>query len=565
MRRDHSLTLRSLLFACALLPGVACLGDTPQAPVGREVWIALRADGEAGTGSVTDPFDGSSVARLNGLFDTFRHEFGENLVVHFGPGTFYGSHRWEPMDNWKIRGAGIDVTIIKTAPDADGVETVGFRGGASYHGPGLVGFEMSDLTFDFNTPALRKANRAFVYPRGRGWVPYQFHAKDLPEWSPGTAYKRGGAGAVSYEGGEYIALKASTGQEPGRNEYWSPLRPNQPELLPAWEPDREYSPGEAVRVEDRGFICIADETAAAPATGTGWAPIDPAAPDPFIYTHAAFIGGRPPRGQHRVSRVKAINGHGSSFLGREAFVIGLGGNDNVIEDCTVELFLGDYSTLMVVQFGHNNVIRNCTARGNNGLATMGYGGWACYDTVFEGNFAKDMRSATNIDSLTCRNVTFRNNTFMSCKEVGILINVGGGPVGSCLGVTTQVDGEEIEISRSTMDGVFIHDNFVQMQDNAPYGAIQVQQEGMTNAWIYNNVLRTVSMKGAGARAIGVLGTKANAVIHDNVCDPGMYCEIQPQGTIYNNYDFAGKPMVDRFHKNRPMGIERPPLPASEGD
>jgi hypothetical protein len=256
-----------------------------------------------------------------------------------------------------------------------------------------------------------------------------------------------------------------------------------------------------------------------------------------------------------VSRVKAINGHGSAFFGREAFVIGLGGNDCVIEDCIVDQFQGDYGSLIVVTFGQHNVVRGCTVRGNDGLTTMAYGGWACWDTVFEDNFCTNCRCATNIDSLSCRNVTFRNNVFMNCREVGILVNVGGGVIENHTPYSMVIDDKTIPIAHTQMDGLFVYGNLVEMRDNAPYGGIQTQQDGLRNVVIADNVIRTVS--GAGhARAIGVLGQGTNATVRNNTCDPGMYCEVTPLTVCRDNYDLLGQPM----HDQSGQPIDRKPAP-----
>ncbi|MBU0607354.1 MAG: hypothetical protein KKI08_05680, partial [Armatimonadetes bacterium] len=198
--------------------------------------------------------------------------------------------------------------------------------------------------------------------------------------------------------------------------------------------------------------------------------------------------------------------------------------------------------LIVTTFGQNGVIRGCSVRGNDGLCTMAYGGWACYETVFEDNFCTNVRSATNIDSLNCRNVTFRHNRFMNCREVGILVNVGGGVIGNHTQYTMEIDGRNIaDFARSCMDGLFITGNLVEMRDGAPYGAIQAQQKGLRNVRIWGNTLRTTSGQGR-ARAIGVLEAQ-NAAVHDNLCEPGMYCEAIPPSAVWrDNVDLLGQPM-----------------------
>lgn len=521
-------------------------------PAAHEVWVAIRADGRPGTGTQADPFDGGSVEKLNALFERFLNEYGDNLTVRFGPGVYEGDRIWGVRNHWKIRGAGMDITTFRTRADPQATGAVGFREGGYTGGP--VGFELSDATFDFNVLNLRRPNRAFVYPRGRGYEVAYVHVGTPAEWSAEKAYRRGSV--VLSEGAGYIGLKESRGEKPAAGEFWTVLRPNDPAALPAWDAGREYVVGEAVAKEGKGYLCVSAGKGSDPAgVGGNWKAMDPDAPDPDILTHAAFVHARPPGGGHRVSRVKALNGNGSWFFGREGFLIGLGGNDCVIEDCVVEQFRGDYATLIVTTFGQNGVVRGCTVRGNDGLCTMAYGGWACWDTVFEGNFSSNVRCATNIDSLNCRNVTFRNNVFMDCREVGILVNVGGRLIEDHRRYSMEIDGKPVEdFARSCMDGLFITGNVVQMRDGAPYGAIQAQVEGLRNVWIRGNVLRTASGQGR-ARAIGVLRAE-NVSVSDNLCEPGMYCEAIPLAAHWQrNFDILGRPMVDATGK--PV-VERAP-------
>ena len=527
------------MIAGLAMMGAVWSGPLAQAPP-REVWVAIREDGEPGAGTVNDPFDASSVEKLNALFERFTTEFGNNLTVHFGPGAYEGDRTWEPRSNWKLRGAGIDITIFRTRADPNATETVGFRAGGYTGGP--VGVEVSDMTFDFNTPNLRHANRAFVWGTGRPYVSYVC-VDSPPEWSADTEYPRGKV--VALNGAEYIAVEATPNEQPAQGESWSILCPNRADALPAWQADKRHAPGDAVASGEMAYLCLRETTGGDLATDAEhWSPLDPNAPDPLIYTHAVFMHARPPDGGHRVERVKAINGNGSWFFGREAFVIGLGGNDCVIEDCVVEQFHGDYASLIVTTFGQHGVIRGCTVRGNDGYCTMAYGGWACWDTVFENNFCTNVRSATNIDSLNCRNVTFRDNVFVDCREVGILVNVSGNVIENHRAYSMVIDGETVEIARSCVDGLFVQGNLIQMRDGAPYGAIQAQTEGLSNVLIQGNVLRTTSGTGQ-ARAIGVLRA-TNVLVRGNLCEPGMYCEAIGNAVSWqSNRDLLGQPMRDR--------------------
>ncbi len=524
----------------------------------REVWVGLREDGKAGTGTLGDPFDGRGVEKLNALFDKFVKEYGDNLTVHFGPGIYEGDHLIAPANNWHILGAGMDITTFRTRANPNAIDAFGFRAGGYTGGP--YGFLAQDFTVDFNVLNLRRPNRAFLYPDWRGQDVAYVYAAKLPDWAADATYALGKM--VRFRGQEYMALKNSKGKEPAQGEFWSALRAWNPAELPAWDAAKGYVLGEGVAKGKVGYLCIADSKGNDPASDeTHWKAIDPDAPDPDIWTHAVFVHAKPPQGHNIVRRVKAINGNGAAFFGREGFMIGLGGDDCLIEDCVVEQFRGSYGSLMILDFGQHGVIRGCTVRGNadkGGTMTMAYGGWAVWDAVYEDNFCSNVSAANNIDSLRCRNVTYRGNVFMNCKYVGILVNVGNGIVGGLEQYTMPIDGVDVtDWARSSMDGLFIYGNLVQMQDGAPYGAIQTQQQGLRNVQIHDNVLRTTSGHGK-ARAIGVLGA-TNGSVHGNVCEPGMYAEFLPApegaATWYDNLDLLGQPMKNP--KGQPLPARKP--------
>jgi hypothetical protein len=540
---------RSVAPAPARLPAVSLVAPATAAPEplppvkatssAHEVWVALRPDAQAGTGTITDPFDASSVERLNALFMKFRKEYGDNITIHFGPGVFYGDRLWVPGNNWHILGAGRDITVFKTAPNPERIETVGFRP------VDVMGFVLSDVTFDFNVLNLRKANRVFTHPWGKQRRVSYFFSEELPAWETGKAWKcKQGA---MHEGREYMCVK-DTREEPGTGPDWSALRPNRPESLPAWKPGTLYAAGDAVALGGAGYICLDSKATTNPvAGGSEWEKVNPEAIDPNIYTVAVFGGTAWPRsgeragGRSRVSRVRAVNCNGSAFFNHEDFVIGLGGSDCVIEDCIVEQFHGDYASLIVLMSGRNSVVRGCTVKGNG--KCFAYGGWACFDAVYENNYCENVDAAVNIDSLNNRNVTFRNNTFVNCRGCGIVVNVGGVKHHSFPDYWGELDGRKIDLNEHAMDGLFIYNNYIERADDARLGAIQVQQELLTNVQIHDNIIRTASGSARGC-AIGVLQAD-NVSIYGNRCDPNLYCEIigiTGGFLCYDNYDLEGRQM-----------------------
>jgi hypothetical protein len=86
-------------------------------PVRINVWIAKRGDGIAGSGTQTDPFDGSTLAK----FDALMSGMAVNTCVHLGPGEFetagyyngLSGSGWQAKSGMRIVGSGIDVTTLK--------------------------------------------------------------------------------------------------------------------------------------------------------------------------------------------------------------------------------------------------------------------------------------------------------------------------------------------------------------------------------------------------------------------------------------------------------------------
>lgn len=53
-------------------------------PVRTNIWIAVRTDGRAGSGTLNDPYDGSTATK----FDAVMSSLSQYTRVHLGPGTF---------------------------------------------------------------------------------------------------------------------------------------------------------------------------------------------------------------------------------------------------------------------------------------------------------------------------------------------------------------------------------------------------------------------------------------------------------------------------------------------
>lgn len=116
---------------------------------GVEIWISPQSPANtSAAGTPNDPFkcpDGTS------LYAVLANSAPPDSVIHFLPGTFILTNGVLFSPGWKIRGAGIDNTIIRLAPLASapgGGKMSAFGGETGYYR--TDGAEISDLTVDCN-------------------------------------------------------------------------------------------------------------------------------------------------------------------------------------------------------------------------------------------------------------------------------------------------------------------------------------------------------------------------------------------------------------------------------
>jgi hypothetical protein len=89
-------------------PGTGTPPPTPSPTPSTGVWIAPRTDGQDGTGTNADPYNGSTAA---GITIAINNKIGANTVVHFAAGN-YSVSNITPKAGMKILGAGKDVTTF---------------------------------------------------------------------------------------------------------------------------------------------------------------------------------------------------------------------------------------------------------------------------------------------------------------------------------------------------------------------------------------------------------------------------------------------------------------------
>jgi hypothetical protein len=136
------------------------------------IFIAERTDGKVGTGSVSDPYDGSSAEKLDTLLRGRSESGVANLIICIGPGTFQTEGTGDYViglghvnkdhagftvnRGWKIHGAGEDRTTLRLAdlfkyPNGKLLEGI-IIGTYNFDSSGV---EVSHMTLDDNYPALK--------------------------------------------------------------------------------------------------------------------------------------------------------------------------------------------------------------------------------------------------------------------------------------------------------------------------------------------------------------------------------------------------------------------------
>jgi hypothetical protein len=147
------------------------LQSTVFAMAGEEVWITPVGPDKTGSGTVGDPFVRSSEPS----FDAKMSDGGipANSIIHLMAGTFLTRGDVPLQQGWKLRGAGIDVTIIQMMPLPRYVTQYGSATnyeirvlGMPPMGYSYSGMEVSDLTVDCNLQTQRLQQLAI----GAVWI-----------------------------------------------------------------------------------------------------------------------------------------------------------------------------------------------------------------------------------------------------------------------------------------------------------------------------------------------------------------------------------------------------------
>ena len=148
------------------------LTSTAVGNIGRtsDVYITKRTDGEAGSGTEIDPFDGSTKAKVDAILANYSSIPG--MTIHFGAGTFDtdGWSAWTINDNWTILGAGVDVTILKQQTLRDNSGSSAGASGIIFGGSGtdFENLRVENITLDANWSALHAAHPGYSHSSSFG-------------------------------------------------------------------------------------------------------------------------------------------------------------------------------------------------------------------------------------------------------------------------------------------------------------------------------------------------------------------------------------------------------------
>jgi len=120
-----------------------------------EVWISAQPVANGGTGTSSNPYDGSTQVKFDALMVSFQNT--PNLTIHLGAGTFRSnitaSGRWTVRSGWVIQGAGMYATTCQMMGVLTGKHW-GMQFFTSPNGFSTDNVVIRDLTVDCNWPEL---------------------------------------------------------------------------------------------------------------------------------------------------------------------------------------------------------------------------------------------------------------------------------------------------------------------------------------------------------------------------------------------------------------------------
>ncbi len=130
----------------------------------KEIWIAVRTDGRAGTGTIADPFDGSGT-NYDTKMSALAVAGAQNITIHLGAGQFLtnvangNGTAFFVQAGWHIKGAGKYQTTVLMTGNIAGLfhDFQAFKTDNTSANLTFDDIEISDLTVDCGTALLATA------------------------------------------------------------------------------------------------------------------------------------------------------------------------------------------------------------------------------------------------------------------------------------------------------------------------------------------------------------------------------------------------------------------------
>ena len=147
--RNMKTSFSSARFLSLMLIFAFCFLTHAQAQTLTNIYLAVRHDGIAGTGTASNPFDASTAARYDHLLATY----SQNTIFHYAVGTYQTTGyrfrtRKSAGTNCQHLGAGVDQTVIQLVGTTDPTQD-GIIFGTDYDAT-ADGFQLQNLTLDCN-------------------------------------------------------------------------------------------------------------------------------------------------------------------------------------------------------------------------------------------------------------------------------------------------------------------------------------------------------------------------------------------------------------------------------
>ena len=142
-------SVSSARFLSLFLISAFCFLTHTQAQTLTNIYLAVRHDGIAGTGTASNPFDASTAAKYDRLLATY----SQNTIFNYAVGTYQTTGwrfrtRKSAGTNCQHFGAGVDQTVIQLVGASDPTQD-GIIFGTDYDAT-ADGFEVQNLTLDCN-------------------------------------------------------------------------------------------------------------------------------------------------------------------------------------------------------------------------------------------------------------------------------------------------------------------------------------------------------------------------------------------------------------------------------